>query len=156
MGIITCSYSDPEGEPMLEMQIGVPGTRYLKGLFWLTGLIAAAWLLAGWVVGGESTKLALAGLVLVSGAVAVTILNNWRSGIYLFLVWLLFEDLVRKYLGNNCLFSFGLGFYRSSTPIHRASGTACWASNCTSTTCPSCSWDTPCFAQRWISIGCWC
>src|SRR5712692_5656559 len=110
MGIITCSYSDPEGEPMLEMQIGVPGTRYLKGLFWLTGLIAAAWLLAGWVVGGESTKLALAGLVLVSGAVAVTILNNWRSGIYLFLVWLLFEDLVRKYLGNNMLVYFGKDF----------------------------------------------
>ncbi len=110
MGIITCSYSDPEGEPMLEMQIGVPGTRYLKGLFWLTGLIAAAWLLAGWVVGGESTKLALAGLVLVSGALAVTILNNWRSGIYLFLVWLLFEDLVRKYLGNNMLVYFGKDF----------------------------------------------
>src|SRR5713226_9364516 len=71
MGIITCSYSDPEGEPMFEMQTGVPGTRYLNGLFWLTGLAAAAWLLAGWVAGGESTKLALAGLVLVGGAAAV-------------------------------------------------------------------------------------
>ncbi len=110
MGIITCWYSDPKGDPMFEMQTGVPETRYLKGLLWLTGMAAAAWLLAGWVVGGESTKLALAGLVLVSGAVAVTILNNWRSGIYLFLVWLLFEDLVRKYLGNNMLVYFGKDF----------------------------------------------
>jgi hypothetical protein len=102
--------ADPEGEPMFEMQTGVPETRYLKGLFWLTGIAAAAWLLAGWVVGGESTKLALAGLVLIGGVVAATILNNWRSGIYLFLVWLLFEDLARKYLGNNMIVYFGKDF----------------------------------------------
>jgi hypothetical protein len=95
---------------MFEMQTGVRETRYLKGLFWLTGIAAAAWLLAGWVVGGDSTKLALAGLVLVGGAAAVIVLNNWRSGIYLFLVWLLFEDLVRKYLGNNMLIYFGKDF----------------------------------------------
>jgi len=117
MGIITCSYSDPEGEPMFEMQTGVSGTRYLNGLFWLTGLAVAAWLLAGWVVGGDSTKLALAGLALVSGTVAVIVLNNWRSGIYLFLVWLLFEDLFRKYLGNNMLIYFGKDFLVGLTYI---------------------------------------
>ncbi len=110
MGIITCWYSDPKGDPMFEMQTGVPETRYLKGLLWLTGMAAAAWLLAGWVVGGESTKLALAGLVLVGGTVAVIVLNDWRSGIYLFLVWLLFEDLVRKFMGNNMLIYFGKDF----------------------------------------------
>src|ERR1700722_16748705 len=39
--------------------------------------------------------------------VAVTILRKWRTGFYMFLVWLLFEDLVRKYLGNNMAIYFG-------------------------------------------------
>ena len=28
-------------------------------------------------------------------------LRNWRAGFYVFLVWLLFEDLIRKYMGND-------------------------------------------------------
>ncbi len=39
--------------------------------------------------------------------VAITILRNWRLGFYMFLVWVLFEDLVRKYLGNNMAIYFG-------------------------------------------------
>ena len=35
------------------------------------------------------------------------ILGDWRRGIYFFLVWLLFEDLIRKYLGNNMAIYFG-------------------------------------------------
>jgi len=37
----------------------------------------------------------------------VVILNNWRRGLMIFLCWLLFEDLVRKYLGNNMVVYFG-------------------------------------------------
>ena len=40
-------------------------------------------------------------------AAAVAILRNWRSGFYLFLLWLLFEDLVRKYMGNSLALFFG-------------------------------------------------
>jgi hypothetical protein len=29
------------------------------------------------------------------------VLRNWRHGLYAFLGWLLFEDMVRKYMGNN-------------------------------------------------------
>jgi hypothetical protein len=39
-------------------------------------------------------------------AVALTIVRNWRTGFYMFLTWLLFEDLVRKYLGNNMAIYF--------------------------------------------------
>jgi hypothetical protein len=39
-------------------------------------------------------------------AVALTIVRNWRTGFYMFLTWLLFEDLVRKYLGNNMVIYF--------------------------------------------------
>jgi hypothetical protein len=46
-------------------------------------------------------------LGVVAAVVAITILKDWRKGFYLFLVWLLFEDLVRKYLGNNMAIYFG-------------------------------------------------
>ncbi len=42
----------------------------------------------------------------VAAAVAISTLRDWRSGFYIFLVWLLFEDLVRKYLGNNMVIYF--------------------------------------------------
>src|SRR5205807_10039846 len=43
-------------------------------------------------------------VLLVVGAAAcisLTILANWRMGVYLFLAWLLVEDLPRKFLGND-------------------------------------------------------
>src|SRR5437588_2169731 len=43
-------------------------------------------------------------VLLVVGAAAgigATVLANWRMGVYLFLAWLLVEDLPRKYLGND-------------------------------------------------------
>jgi hypothetical protein len=39
-------------------------------------------------------------------AVVVIILNDWRKGIYLFFTWLLFEDFVRKFMGNNMAIYF--------------------------------------------------
>jgi len=92
---------------MLATQTRVLGARHLQGLASLIGLLGAAWVLAGWIVAGQSTKLVLAGLVLIGGAVALAILNDWRSGIYLFVIWLLLEDLARKYLGNNMVVYFG-------------------------------------------------
>lgn len=92
---------------MLATQMRVLGTRHLQGLAFLIGLLGAAWVLAGWIVAGQSTKLVLAGFVLVGGAMMLAILNNWRSGIYLFVIWLLLEDLARKYLGNNMVVYFG-------------------------------------------------
>jgi ABC-type Fe3+-siderophore transport system permease subunit len=38
--------------------------------------------------------------------VAVAILRNWRLGLYFTLVWVLFEDLTRKFLGNNMAIYF--------------------------------------------------
>jgi hypothetical protein len=37
-------------------------------------------------------------------------LNNWRNGLYFFLAWLLFEDLARKFLGNNMAVYFAKDF----------------------------------------------
>src|SRR5437660_7545925 len=40
-------------------------------------------------------------LVGAAAAIGATVLANWRMGVYLFLAWLLVEDLPRKFLGND-------------------------------------------------------
>ena len=45
-------------------------------------------------------------LAVVGGVVVIKILNSWRTGLYFFLGWLLFEDLARKFLGNNMVIYF--------------------------------------------------
>ncbi|MGA9883786.1 MAG: hypothetical protein WBQ34_08715 [Candidatus Acidiferrales bacterium] len=39
--------------------------------------------------------------------IAITILRNWRVGFYFFFIWMLVEDLFRKYMGNGVLLFFG-------------------------------------------------
>ncbi len=53
------------------------------------------------LLAGDSISLVLLGFLCVGTAAAVAILNNWRKGLYFFFGWLFFEDLARKFLGNN-------------------------------------------------------
>jgi len=79
----------------------------------LIGLLVVFWLAyqaAQLVLVGAVNTLILAGMVFVAGAIVVAILNDWRRGLYLFLAWVLFEDLFRKYLGNNMAIFFAKDF----------------------------------------------
>jgi hypothetical protein len=72
--------------------------------------VVALWL--AWEVGGkivaDDTRSILLGVMVFAGCVVVgTALRNWRTGFYLFFVWMLFEDLVRKYMGNSLELFFG-------------------------------------------------
>ena len=73
---------------------------------WLMGLFVA-WKIAGWVAAGEMGSLEYAALGISLCAISVAIFNNWRSGFYIFIVWLLLEDLARKYMGNSTAMFFG-------------------------------------------------
>ena len=66
----------------------------------------AAYEVAGYIISNDVASLALAAMALVGGAIIIAILNNWRNGVYFFLGWLLFEDLARKFLGNNMMIYF--------------------------------------------------
>ena len=79
----------------------------LIGVSLLVLSLWAAWQIGGKIAGGDLAVILFATLGFAACAVAVAILRNWRSGFYLFLVWLLFEDLVRKYLGNGTALFFG-------------------------------------------------
>ena len=72
----------------------------------LAFFVFAAFKTASYVVSGDMTGLAFVSLAFVGCAFVVVMLNNWRNGLYFFLIWLLFEDLARKYLGNNMAIYF--------------------------------------------------
>jgi hypothetical protein len=70
----------------------------------------AAYQAAQYVISGDFTSMAYVGMMVVGGAIVIGILNNWRNGVYFFLSWLLFEDLARKFLGNNMAIYFAKDF----------------------------------------------
>src|SRR6202158_5757590 len=70
----------------------------------------AAYQAAEFVISGDFTGMAYGGMAVVGGAIVIGILNNWRNGVYFFLSWLLFEDLARKFLGNNMAIYFAKDF----------------------------------------------
>lgn len=84
----------------------------MKGQLWISlalfGLaVCLAWEIGGKIVEGNFRQLEFAALGFAACAVAVVMLRNWRAGFYFFLLWLLFEDFARKYMGNATLLFFG-------------------------------------------------
>ena len=59
------------------------------------------------ILSGKSNELVFVLLGFAGLLVVLAIVRNWRNGLYIFLAWLLFEDMVRKYLGNNMAIYFG-------------------------------------------------
>lgn len=91
---------------MRRLQVSERGKqRVITVLVWLLGVLIA-WTVSGWVANGQTKLLIFAAIGFVLVVIAGTILQNWRAGFYFFMVWLLFEDLIRKYLGNNMAIFF--------------------------------------------------
>ncbi|GAC1630591.1 MAG: hypothetical protein NVS9B14_01370 [Candidatus Acidiferrum sp.] len=59
-----------------------------------------------YILAGNMVGLVYVGLLFLAGAFVIAMLNNWRRAVYIFLIWLLFEDFARKYLGNNMAIYF--------------------------------------------------
>jgi hypothetical protein len=73
-------------------------------------ILGLIWELATWIIAGSDQALIMFGLGIVVIAIVVHILNDWRAGVLVFLIWLLFEDLARKYLGNSMTVFFAKDF----------------------------------------------
>jgi hypothetical protein len=58
------------------------------------------WAVRGWVLAGTFRNVLLIVAALAVLGITSRILGDWRNGVYFFLAWLLFEDLIRKYMGN--------------------------------------------------------
>jgi hypothetical protein len=92
---------------MLNARIPAMRNQALIGVSLFAIALWAAWQIGGKIAANDLRTLAFAAVGFAGCVVAVVILKNWRSGFFVFLVWLLFEDLVRKYLGNNTALFFG-------------------------------------------------
>jgi hypothetical protein len=68
--------------------------------------IWSAWQIGGLIASNNDLAVALVAVGVTMCVIAVSILNNWRSGFYIFIIWLLFEDLIRKFMGNNMAIYF--------------------------------------------------
>jgi hypothetical protein len=78
----------------------------MVGLIIFAAAIVLAYNIGGWLLTGNLTATAKR-LATVAGAVVlVAVFMRWRPGVYLFLVWLTFEDLIRKYSGNSMIVYF--------------------------------------------------
>src|SRR5665213_3523035 len=86
------------------------GNRQVKAAVLGLLVLGVIWELAAWIIAGSDQNLLMFGLSLVVVALVVHTLNNWRGGVLVFLVWLLFEDLARKYLGNSMTVYFAKDF----------------------------------------------
>lgn len=69
-------------------------------------VIFAGYKAAEAILADDLATLSYAAIFLVGGAVTIAILNDWRRGLYFLVAWILFEDFVRKYLGNNMAIYF--------------------------------------------------
>jgi hypothetical protein len=82
-------------------------TQTLIGISVLVFGIWIAWQVGNRIAGADFLFLEYGAVVAAGLVVAITSLRDWRSGFYILLAWLLFEDLARKYLGNNMAMFFG-------------------------------------------------
>ena len=78
---------------------------------WLNPLIFCSIVFAAYEAGqiilaGGLIEFAYVGILVACFVGLLAILKDWRRGLYIFLAWILLEDLVRKYLGNNMLIYF--------------------------------------------------
>src|SRR5262245_2051594 len=76
----------------------------------LAAALFGAYEAATFIIAGDMTGLTYVGLGFVVAVFVVAMLNNWRRGLYFLLVWLLFEDFARKFLGNNMIIYFAKDF----------------------------------------------
>ncbi|HET9803963.1 MAG TPA: hypothetical protein VFP96_12040, partial [Candidatus Acidoferrum sp.] len=82
----------------------------LLGLLLFAGALVGAYEAAHFILAGDMAGLAYVAIAFIVAAFVVAMLNDWKRGIYIFLVWLLFEDFARKYLGNNMAIYFAKDF----------------------------------------------
>jgi hypothetical protein len=86
--------------PAMRNQALISISLFVLGL-WL------AWEIGGKLVADDMRSIIYGALILGGCVAAVMVVRNWRTGFYMFLVWMLFEDLVRKYMGNGLVLFFG-------------------------------------------------
>lgn len=91
---------------MLNVHSGLYQPRLGKALAVAILGLGLIWILPGRIVSGDLKDLIFP-LAVGAGAIfLIAIVDDWRNGIYFFFIWLVFEDLIRKFAGNNMFIFF--------------------------------------------------
>lgn len=80
--------------------------RTVVSFIFLVVALAAACAVSAYIVRDDFASLGFVGLAVAASTIVVVVIKSWRQGLYFFLAWLLFEDLARKFLGNNMAIYF--------------------------------------------------
>jgi hypothetical protein len=91
---------------MSNFNSGALDSRLFRTVGMMAGLFFLTWTVAGWVITDNTAYMALAVVAVLGIAMTMTILKDWRSGLSIFLCWLVLEDTIRKYFGNSLIIFF--------------------------------------------------
>jgi hypothetical protein len=91
---------------MSNFNTNVLDSRLLRTVAMMAGLFFLTWTVAGWVIEDKTAYMALAVVAVLGIAMTMAILKDWRSGLFIFLCWLVLEDMIRKYFGNSLVIFF--------------------------------------------------
>ena len=89
-----------------ETYFGAAQKRRLISALFLALAVLIAYEASQYIVSEDYNGAVYAVGALLGCATVVVILNDWRRGVYILLAWLLFEDFVRKFMGNNMAIYF--------------------------------------------------
>jgi len=81
-------------------------SRLVRTVAMVFGLFFLTWTVSGWVITNNTTYMVLSVMAILGIAMTMTILRDWRTGLFIFLCWLVLEDMIRKYLGNSLIIFF--------------------------------------------------
>jgi hypothetical protein len=91
---------------MSNFNIGALDSRLFRTVAMMAGLFFLTWTVAGWVIDDNTAYMALAAVAVLGIFMTMAILKDWRSGLFIFLCWLVLEDMIRKYFGNSLMIFF--------------------------------------------------
>src|ERR1700722_5493347 len=91
---------------MLNFSAGAIDSRIVRSISMFIGLCLMMWTVSEWIISGNMLYLVLSVVGCVGVLMTMIILRDWRNGLFIFLCWLVLEDMIRKYLGNNLIIFF--------------------------------------------------
>ena len=91
---------------MSSFNTGAIDSRLLRTVAFMIGIFFITWTLSGWIITNNNTYMALSVIGVLGIVMSMAILKDWRSGLFVFLCWLVLEDMIRKYLGNSLIIFF--------------------------------------------------
>jgi hypothetical protein len=91
---------------MINFSAGAIDSRIVRSISMFIGLCLMMWTVSEWIISGNLLYLVLSVVGCVGVLMTMIILRDWRNGLFMFLCWLVLEDMIRKYLGNNLIIFF--------------------------------------------------